>query len=151
MRVTWVEAHPSLGSGVIEAADRKFILLDTYCVTEECRCQEVNVTCVEIINGKEAELPTFSATVIPSDRKSLELDCASRDRALAERIWEVWAEGDDVYARLARRQQWMRTLGAELRRRWRDRHEPDVQEKKPAPNQSCPCGSGKKFKRCCGR
>jgi preprotein translocase subunit SecA len=81
----------------------------------------------------------------------LDLDCAPGDRALAERIWEKWSGDEDVYAKLARRQQWMMTLGAELSRRWRDRRKPVVQEKKPAPNQGCPCGSGKKYKRCCGR
>ena len=28
---------------------------------------------------------------------------------------------------------------------------PDVAEKKPGRNEPCPCGSGKKYKNCCGR
>jgi uncharacterized protein YchJ len=27
---------------------------------------------------------------------------------------------------------------------------PVVAEKKPGPNEPCSCGSGKKFKKCCG-
>ncbi|MEQ2575744.1 SEC-C metal-binding domain-containing protein [Mediterraneibacter faecis] len=29
--------------------------------------------------------------------------------------------------------------------------QPIVKEKKVYPNDHCPCGSGKKYKKCCGR
>ena len=38
---------------------------------------------------------------------------------------------------------WLYTLGEQL--------PPSVSPWKPARNQPCPCGSGNKFKRCCGR
>jgi len=31
------------------------------------------------------------------------------------------------------------------------RKKPERHEERPSPNAQCPCGSGKKYKRCCGR
>ncbi len=73
MRVSWVEAHPSFGSHIIKVNKRKFILLDDYCVTDECHCEQVHATCIEIIDDMEAELPIFEATVVPRDPQTLRL------------------------------------------------------------------------------
>ena len=108
-------ALSTLNSQLATAAPtRPLVAAEPRWVTDECQCEEVNVAATEIINGEEAELPTLAATVVPSEPKSLKLDSSPRDRALAEKIWEARAEDEDVHAKLARRRQRMRTLGAEL-------------------------------------
>ena len=41
-------------------------------------------------------------------------------------------------------------LLAPLREAERVQQRPAVREKRPGPNQPCACGSGKKYKKCCG-
>lgn len=34
---------------------------------------------------------------------------------------------------------------------WEEPEQPIIKEKKIYPNDPCPCGSGKKYKKCCGK
>lgn len=51
--------------------------------------------------------------------------------------------------------EWDGVLSSERRReitkQWRESKQFRNTEKKIGPNDPCPCGSGKKYKKCCGR
>jgi len=151
MRIGWQDAHPTFGAKVLQVQGRQFIILDSYCVAEDCQCEDVSVEGFEIVDDRQAEEPVFVAQVVPGAGGTPTFKCSPGELPLARAIWEAWAASEDLPAVLAERRRKIRVVGVELWARWGARRTPIKKESKPAANQPCPCGSGKKYKRCCGR
>lgn len=90
---------------------------------------------------------------------NLEMEPVEENEMLYERAWEIYsAEGNDELARqyCERQKQIIRSYrtvnvdNAKIAPSWMS-NEPIVKPAKIYPNDPCPCGSGKKYKKCCGK
>jgi hypothetical protein len=123
---------------------------DAYCIEPECDCEEVRIRFLrELRSGGEVQdLGTVS--VNPERGAEAQFLAHGGDRVLLKKLWAAWCEQIDVAALLRSRREKMRQIGPEI-------HQLRAAQRKPlansggatGPNDRCPCGSGKKFKRCC--
>lgn len=142
----------------------EYVVEDLYCANPDCRCREAHLSFFRCTVVKEAEEKIvadecFAARVsLDGTRKVAETyDCS---RQSAEAILAVWwgQYGDDL-GTLEWRYEKVKEIGRRSAPRGREaglRH--DLLPEEPAPvetrvgrNDPCPCGSGKKFKKCCGQ
>ncbi len=125
-------------------------VLDLYCVAPGCRCGEAILHWERVDEHEEAVRdPVIGAVHLDLARpKSNALACRfvperEADRALLESLYRRYLERWHGTDRLGRR------MG--LVRDYFRRRPIAAQSKRPGRNDPCPCGSGRKFKRCCAR
>ncbi len=86
---------------------------------------------------------------LPSSIKNL----IDKDPTMKERFIKVArqmeADGVDMSSPLAMRK-WAKENQKKIREQEYGTVKPIVKEKEPGRNDPCPCGSGKKYKKCCG-
>ena len=144
--VGWDEAHPDDREDLYLDDDEQIIAEDLYCLKPACTCSEVRVAFRKTARGSpligsvRVRLPT--GDVLARDSKSA-------NAALLDRLWKAFAARHRVADRLDKRQQQMLDLGR-LRAQARTPPPPIPSAKSVGRNDLCPCGSGKKYKRCCG-
>ena len=95
----------------------------------------------EKINQEIEALPSFI-------KKQLEKDPSIKDKlvSIAKRMKN---EGVDLNSPKAMKK-WVKEHEKELKQEHQGKVETVVKEKEPGRNDLCPCGSGKKYKKCCG-
>ena len=81
-------------------------------------------------------------------KKQLEKDPTIKDKliSIAKRMK---ADGVDLNSPKAMKK-WVKEHEKELKQEQQGKVETIVKEKEPGRNDPCPCGSGKKYKKCCG-
>lgn len=119
--------------------DRRLYLADDqYCLEPGCDCDEVSVSFVDVSQGRG----------LGRARVSIRRPSAAKIEGppLLGHLWNAFLEEHEGTV-LRRRFKRMRTVAqSRAPSRVRDRDLPRV-----GRNAPCPCGSGEKFKRCCGR
>lgn len=138
-RVIWEDAQRSLRGDTYVFGDRVFEAVELYCVEPECACGEVIVHFGPLISPGSphpghVELDGQEATLHPTHER------------LRERLSELWtayrARHPRYRERIARRSAAMHGLAGRI---VAAPPKPEV-----GRNEPCPCGSGRKFKKCCG-
>ena len=126
---------------------KTYAVSDFYCVEPGCACEEVRISFwLERSSDKELE-DVGDVWVNPTMPTAAQLHAHGPMRPLLERLWGAFRDEHPVTALLVQRRARMRELAPEIHRLFG----------KPAPaklgkvgaNEPCPCGSGKKYKRCC--
>jgi preprotein translocase subunit SecA len=81
-------------------------------------------------------------------KKQIEKDPSIKDKlvAIAKRMK---ADGVDLNS-LRAMKKWLKEHEKELKQEQQGKVQTIVKEKEPGRNDPCPCGSGKKYKKCCG-
>ena len=81
-------------------------------------------------------------------KKQIEKDPTIKDKliSIAKRMK---ADGVDLNSPRAMKK-WVKEHEKELKQEQQGKVETVVKEKEPGRNDPCPCGSGKKYKKCCG-
>ncbi len=81
-------------------------------------------------------------------KKQIEKDPTIKDKliSIAKRLK---ADGVDLNSPRAMKK-WVKEHEKELKQEQQSKVETVVKEKEPGRNDPCPCGSGKKYKKCCG-
>ncbi|MBR4508780.1 MAG: SEC-C domain-containing protein [Elusimicrobiaceae bacterium] len=81
-------------------------------------------------------------------KKQIEKDPSIKDKlvAIAKRMK---ADGVDLNS-LRAMKKWLKEHEKELKQEQQGKIQTIVKEKEPGRNDPCPCGSGKKYKKCCG-
>lgn len=117
--------------------DRRYLIEDHYCLEPGCSCDQLAVHVVDLM--EEAEVGHLRVA-------AHRLDVVERQGpVLLEAIWTKLLER---HGRAKLRERFERMRGVA---RARDRVAPFVRGQKVGRNDACVCGSGKKFKRCCGK
>lgn len=95
----------------------------------------------EKIEKEMSSLPSFI-------RKQIEKDPAIKEKliSIAKRMK---ADGVDLNSPKAMKK-WIKEHEKELKQEQQEKIQTVVKEKEPGRNDLCPCGSGKKYKKCCG-
>ena len=158
-----------LGEHRFEDADAQYLVTEHFCIKPACACQQVNLAFLPI--RSDPELPgqyvadvAFRAMMSLDGRAQLDR-VYELDEATARRVLADWEEDLDAVQlkQLTWRYEKMREIGRRsmsgyTRRQPAEPQFPPVDSAptNPAPrrvgrNDPCPCGSGKKYKRCCAR
>jgi len=151
----------------LEHEERLFYLEDLHCCSPDCDCQEAYLFCFEAIeeDAKTARLEDVFQARIPFGGEPLLDKCGSGQRPLAEALLQAWAEKyPNQRERLERHYKRIKEVGtrslevaevergAERERLERSGERERLERRRTVGrNDSCPCGSGKKYKKCCGR
>jgi len=122
---------------------------DQYCCNPKCPCQEAVLSFIRLPQGagRDPLRPALSISYRYPDGKVSRLDTEKNPRyseqGLLESLKKARADLDSL---LAERQSLLRRLcGRTLKKQTIHSSTPKI-----GRNDPCPCGSGKKWKRCCG-
>ena len=130
---------------------------DQYCVNPKCDCQDVLFDFFRIdvpLAGKAFVAQHMRTATYDSRRDKFKpLTSPWPEKPAMETLANALREAHpDLAARARKRRRVLRTLYQEARRREYQEAPPlAVPSPKVRPNEPCPCGSGKKYKKCCGR
>lgn len=129
---------------------QKFFADDEHCVEPGCDCGTVHVEFHVNDAPARRALPIGAVWIELDGAKPPELDPeASEQLGLLQSLYDEYLRSDPDLKELANRQLRMRALAPEIHRRAKAR--PPVRRVAPKarPNGPCPCGSGRKYKKCC--
>jgi hypothetical protein len=108
-------------------------------------------------DGPEQVPDDLALAALPSVEQSMLVTSMDRVLTFFALPWVAGVEADDLYLPARYMEAYGGTFDADRTRDMLDRHaryhwigQPVQAPARPGRNQSCPCGSGKKFKRCCG-
>lgn len=121
---------------------------ENYCHWSDCACGEVIVSFEAHLPG--GSKPLGGVKVMLSGTHTMQ-PLAPQDQERLEALWRAFTGRHPNYlAHLARRNQVMKVLGSRCQPGAAPAQEPIRVQAKPGRNDPCPCGSGKKYKKCCG-
>ena len=127
----------------------EYVVLDQYCVKHRCGCTDAHLSLLPINEGAGA-LETTSSVDVNYKTKSWErvadepLPC---DVATFRRLME--STTPDLYTKLHARHKKLCAIYVHARKRERPVVASSLSQQSVGRNEPCPCGSGKKFKKCC--
>jgi hypothetical protein len=148
-----------------EQAGQLWIVLERYCTNPDCPCTEVYLDLAPMPT-KVADLTSASPLQVVKDKEVVGLQFDYVNGAATVRkagapgspppfglLGALKAANPDFGLRCQRRQKVLRQLHERARqlRSGLKGPQPTRAPKKTGRNDPCPCGSGKKFKHCCGR
>jgi hypothetical protein len=134
---------------VVELEDRAYWVCDSYCLNPSCRCRKILFLFTDLEIGKDIG----SLRVDLGDWKRPEIEGGAE----TARLWKTFIEEKGRKQEVRRRFREMKRVSAALPEALGEagpaipKHIPDEPGRKVGRNAPCPCGSGRKFKRCCGR
>ena len=132
---------------VVDGAE--YVVLDQHCVKPGCRCTDAYLNLLPMEEGSGAP---ESAGVVNVDYSAktwepVENEPLPCDIAAFKRIME--SADPDLYGKLRARHKRLRAIYAHCRKRAYAAMTHSIPEQSVGRNDPCPCGSGKKFKKCC--
>ena len=134
-----------------------WIINDQYCVNPECGCQEVVIDFVLVSNSPNCQ-PEVVKQMPPARfdfhcRTYKPLNPPWKGKpALETLITDLCEVNSDVVLEFQERHRKLRLLYKNvMTMNFRDTPRSHIQLYKGMPNEPCPCGSNKKYKKCCGR
>jgi len=156
-RVLYAEAFQNSSSLLsLKFNGRLFAIGDLYCINPQCDCHEVDLMIVDITRGpkKNAKLDVNVLAVPMEGGAPTVKHTDDLDEATILLVYQHWQHGLRDKEILAKRHAQMKAYGrekAEIAARSASNPETMPVAKKIGRNVPCPCGSGKKYKKCCGR
>jgi hypothetical protein len=129
---------------------KRYFVEDLHCVKNNCQCTE-SILCYYPMDADSSPVePVFSAYV---DHKTKQWEGIADP--LNQLVFEhtkaknaLEAKYPDIYELMTKRHRQLKQLYANYLKTQTPRETRTV--KKPGSNDPCPCGSGKKYKKCCG-
>ena len=148
-----------------EANGERWLVDDLYCVQPGCNCHDAVVLFYPVGAAEEhletEESPTAPPTVQPAAAVRFDLrrgtakvepDPPAEPSVALGLMKALEQSHPDVKNLFTERRRILRSLYSRYLRRTESRHRPTTPPRpKVGRNDPCPCGSGKKYKRCCGR
>lgn len=138
---------------LFEYKGTNYFVDDQYCTNPECKCNEVILTFIEIIPGRKVQQPKFSLRM-PFDRGNYQIEYSnSVSKDEIEQIFKCFlGHINNDFKLLRDRYLRMKDYGKKrIARKKQNRDVQRIKNSKIGRNDPCPCGSGKKFKKCCGK
>ncbi len=144
--VSWNEIFPDDFQFIISLEDKRYIVIDNYCITPGCRCNDVGITIFSI--DEKDELGSIFTDTVKLKAKEVHPQSSSKQYLL--KCWEQFNIAyPDLKDSFQKRHKEMKRVGAEIAKLSGNFQAPVVTNKKVNRNDPCPCGSGKKYKKCC--
>ena len=148
--VGYIEIFPLAPALGLELEGRKYIADDMYCVQQGCTCNQAALTFLPV-DGDTAPSHRHSSAVRYSFQKGMTEVLRESDPgqpAVRELVRALEQAEPNLSRELVFRHQQLSTL---FRKRHASPQSPSPERTKVGRNDPCPCGSGRKFKKCCGR
>ena len=134
-----------------EYKDQKYFVDDQYCTGPKCKCNEVVLSFIEIIPDRD-RLETQFALKVPLGTGDYEIEGLNNmDSDEIKQIFIRYMEHIRDKGVLKKRYTRMKEFGKKRLMRQKPKQEtPQAISSKVGRNDPCLCGSGKKYKKCCG-
>lgn len=140
--VRYYEAFPSSFDLGVEFDNIFYGLIDHWCLKPKCSCHTL---AIEVVDKNECN--SWKLEVSTKNWKLVSVEGEPRLRSIWNAFWSVERNRQE----LARRKDDMQRVRKELPALIAEQNPPGRREsKKVGRNDPCPCGSGKKYKKCCG-
>ena len=145
--VSWREVFPNSFDVLIEKDEKVVFFDDQYCVNPGCNCNDVSLAFLEAEDSEVNILGMLSVDIVKWKIENSEPENLTV-RELKALLKEFKKQFPFIKSELSDRRQRIRKAMAEVLM-----YEPPPQspfkQKKIGRNDPCPCGSGKKYKKCC--
>jgi hypothetical protein len=124
---------------------------DQYCMSPKCLCNETFISFIVVneVNGKGDNVFTLKYSL-----KNGKYDVESKycaDEYMNDILKSFKKEEKQIREKLKKRYRDMKVIGKQIHNENRIKIEPKTATLQVGRNDACPCGSGKKYKKCCGR
>ena len=141
--VPYLEAFPSQWDLSAESDGQRYWVLDSWCMNPACTCREADIELLAEEGG--------SAGVLRVSVDDGRVQTVHEGGEVARRLWKAVLAQKDVLRQLRKRWKAIRRVARALPATLRAPADPPPRTPAVGRNMPCPCGSGKKYKRCCGR
>ena len=147
------------GTGIsflVEYDGKKLFVDDQYCIDPECECDAVRLVFLKINEGTRICNDLFTIRVPFQDEIEIDDKSTRYTKEEIKKIYDHWLKSDpEIMDILETRYRKMKGVGQSLVEKHPSKkshkHTASVGQKKIGRNDPCPCGSGKKYKKCCGK
>lgn len=143
-------------SFIVEYDGMELFVDDQYCIDPMCECEEAILVFIKV--NEETKIGQDIFTIRVPFKNEIEIDddfiiCTKEE---IKKIYDHWLKSDSqVMDILETRYRTMKGVGQNLVEKQTSKnlrkHTAGVGQKKTGRNDPCPCGSGKKYKKCCGK
>lgn len=125
-----------------------YLIIDQYCLLPKCSCTDTNLDIVSVkeTNGEAEELCSLTLKYAKKHWKIMEESSSSI--ALGTIRSAIEEQNTDLYKKLNIRHKKLKAIYLNCRQKNFSPVQP-ITNPKIGRNDPCPCGSGKKFKKCC--
>jgi SEC-C motif-containing protein len=124
---------------------------DQYCMNPKCLCNE---TFISFIVVNEVDQTGENVFTLRYSLKNGKYDVESKicaDEYMNDILKSFKKEEKQIRENLIKRYRDMKVIGKQIHKENKIDKEPQVNTLRIGRNNVCPCGSGKKYKKCCGR
>jgi hypothetical protein len=132
----------------VTLSGKKYRIIDQYCLRPQCHCTDTNLSLFDFdeSGGRGAELSCIN---VDYEQKSWKV-VAEGSLALDPDVLRSTLEDEipDLYDTLHKRHSRLKSIYTFSKEKYFSANQPAVSTK-VGRNDPCPCGSGKKFKKCC--
>lgn len=137
---------------IFKYKDTEYLVDDQYCSNPDCKCNEVVLTFVEIVPEKAVQEPKLVIRMpFGAGKYNVEFNQQLSKMEIEEMLKCFTEHMNNDFSLLRNRYKKMKEFGTmRLKRRKLRQDRPIVNSIKVGRNDPCPCGSGKKYKKCCG-
>lgn len=135
---------------VLTTENQIFYIEDEYCMFHKCECEEVMLRFYELRVEINVLLDFFDCRF--SFRKGLKIETLFRcTKKTAIKVFKEWRKSNPgVIEELKRRYKEMKQVGQKIIKETSRPKKSSASVEKISRNAPCPCGSGEKYKKCCG-
>lgn len=147
--VSWLDVHPDDPNLLFDSNGEPFWADDHYCITAGCSCRDVRL---QLWRTQKRVLEPVAAIVMDLDRwATCDADGGGPLNDLQARLWaDLQRSHPDLREEVLQRSVNLRRIAPEIRALAGGAEPPaPVSTKHTGRNDPCPCGSGRKYKRCC--
>ena len=125
---------------------------DKYCSNPKCLCNEAMLTFYKIDDSKQTQEAEFAVRMNLNNFKyDVEFN-ENEQNQIAEIIKSLRNSQPEVFGILKRRYKEVKNASKAIIKKFSLKEKKEEQPKiEIGRNDPCPCGSGKKYKKCCGR
>jgi len=116
-----------------------------------CHCNETFLSFIEIdeLQGKAKSLFTLRYS-LKKEKCDIEFESLNEEEVKSI-VKSFKAKEKQIRGKLKRRYDDMKSIGTKINDEDKIKIVPQINDTKVGRNDICPCGSGKKYKKCCGK
>jgi hypothetical protein len=127
--------------------DRRYWTAPYLCPTPWCDCHEAQIVFFDEADESDGAIGTLLLDISgASGFKIVKMKAECEPEQLLTDLWRLFEQRHDVGEFLRRREAQLKAVGETL---WRPVDKPVRSAPKIGRNAPCPCGSGRKYKKCC--
>jgi hypothetical protein len=144
--ISWYEVFPYSEQIIKDNNNTQYLLDDQYCLRSDCNCTQTALSIIELKNNEIVQ-KEHTACYFNYNKNTIE----PLDGPVTENIIELITKyGYELKKEYKKRHEILRKLYRDYRKRANiTKKKTILNPGRPGRNDPCPCGSGKKYKKCC--